>query len=506
LLINVKIKSEHYKGVYAMKLTLFPSKITKPARNFWNNIHFHPTDAIEDEWGQRILNKVAKDGAAKTVRMYAMLEDIVTENEKGELCYDFTLNDIRLDYMISNGFDIFLSYNFIPPCISSDTLEKSTVCKKKTRYKGKYILTAPPKSYEKWGEICKKYTEHIVERYGIETVSKWQLQCYNEPDIGAFFMSGASVSERCTEYCKLYGFFARAIKSVSTELKIGGPALAGEYEFMQGFLDHVAKEAIPIDFICIHSYGTDPASITDGSRSICVTNHLEKIRDILKMISDHGLGELPLVIDEWGASTAGFMNVEDCPALIFRETPVFAAYFVKLFTILDELELPVSKLIICLSGQHEMETDFSGFRNMFTLNFYQKPIYNAFCLASKLYENKIAFETSEKREALSVYPTVSDDGKISVIIAHAEKYFDGTDPLDLTIKIADRYSAAVTFIDESHANAIFAYRQLGSPDAPTDAERAQITAAAQLSKEVTALQNGELMITMLPNSVALIEF
>ena len=85
LLINVKIKSEHYKGVYAMKLTLFPSKITKPARNFWNNIHFHPTDAIEDEWGQRILNKFAKDGAAKTVRMYAMIEDIVTENEKCEL-------------------------------------------------------------------------------------------------------------------------------------------------------------------------------------------------------------------------------------------------------------------------------------------------------------------------------------------------------------------------------------------------------------------------------------
>ena len=22
--------------------------------NFWNHIHFHPTDAIEDEWGKEI--------------------------------------------------------------------------------------------------------------------------------------------------------------------------------------------------------------------------------------------------------------------------------------------------------------------------------------------------------------------------------------------------------------------------------------------------------------------
>ena len=489
----------------AMKLTLFPSKITKPARNFWNNIHFHPTDAIEDEWGQRILNRVAADGAAKTVRMYAMLEDIVTENENGELRYDFTLNDIRLDYMLSKGFDIFLSYNFIPPCISSDTLEKSTVCKKKTRYKGKYILTSPPKSYEKWGEICKKYTEHIVERYGIDTVSRWQLQCYNEPDIGAFFMSGATVAERCAEYCKLYDSFARAVKSVSPELKIGGPALAGEYEFMQGFLDHVAEGNVPIDFICIHSYGTEPSYINDNTRPLCVTNHLEKIRDIIKMTADHGLGDLPLIIDEWGASTAGFMNTEDCPALIFRETPVFAAYFVKLFTLIDELELPVSKLIICLSGQHEMETDFSGFRNFFTLNFYPKPIYNAFCLASRLYENKIAFQTSEKCEGLSVYPTVSNDGKINLILAYASNYFDGAEPLDLTLSVKGRCFATVTRIDEDHANAINVYKSLGSPTSPTEAERAQITAAAQLSVEVKALQNGELRLTVLPNSVVSIE-
>ena len=77
----------------------------KKLENFWNSIHFHPTDAIEDDWGRRILDDVANDKVADTVRMYAMLEDIVTEKD-GKLFYDFTENDVRLDYMVQKGFDV----------------------------------------------------------------------------------------------------------------------------------------------------------------------------------------------------------------------------------------------------------------------------------------------------------------------------------------------------------------------------------------------------------------
>lgn len=491
-----------------MTINIEPNKIEKKARNFWNNIHFHPTDAIEDDWGKRILDKVASDKVAKTVRMYAMLEDIVTQNEKGELCYDFTLNDLRLDYMLSKGFRIFLSYNFLPPCISSDTEEKSTVCKQKTRYKGKYILTAPPKDYGLWEEICKKYTEHIVERYGIDEVSKWQLQCYNEPDIGAFFMNGATVSERCEEYCKIYDSFASGVTAVSDKIAIGGPALASEYEFFEGFLDHVKKNGVKLDFICFHSYGTTPRLLNNGTQKICVANHLTKIRDIIQMSHDRGLGTLPLIIDEWGAVTAGYYNGENCPELMFRETPAFASYFVKLFTMLDALDFPIEKIMICLSGQHEMVTDFSGFRNFFTLNFYQKPIYNAYVLAAKLGENKLALDRSEISKDVSIYPTVSDDGKISVLMAYASPFFDEIAPLDLTLKLknAENYTAELTVIDEHHANAINAYRRLGCPDTPTDSERAEIAAAGELESEPLDIIHHSVTLHMKHNSVILLEF
>ena len=91
-------------------IKIFADKSQKKIENFWNNIHFHPTDAIEDEWGQRILDRVAEDGVARMVRMYTMFEDIVSMGEDGKLKYDFTLNDVRLDYMISKGFDLLISF------------------------------------------------------------------------------------------------------------------------------------------------------------------------------------------------------------------------------------------------------------------------------------------------------------------------------------------------------------------------------------------------------------
>ena len=64
--------------------------------NFWNNIHFHPTDAVEDIWGQDILDKLAADGSARYVRLYTMFEDVVSRNEQGQLVFDFSAQDVRL--------------------------------------------------------------------------------------------------------------------------------------------------------------------------------------------------------------------------------------------------------------------------------------------------------------------------------------------------------------------------------------------------------------------------
>ena len=59
------------------------NRIIKKQPKFWNHALFHPTDAIEDPWGRRILDRISKDGAIKTIRIYSMFEDILYRNEEG---------------------------------------------------------------------------------------------------------------------------------------------------------------------------------------------------------------------------------------------------------------------------------------------------------------------------------------------------------------------------------------------------------------------------------------
>ncbi len=496
------------KGEIMMQFVIDTNKVVKKVNNFWNHIHFHPTDAIEDEWGQRILNRVAEDKVAKTVRMYAMLEDIVTMSPEGELQYDFTLNDQRLDYMVSKGFDIFLSYNFIPPCIAANKDELATVCKNKTRYKGKFIVTSPPKDYRLWEEICREYTRHIVERYGIETVSKWELQCFNEPDIALFFMRDErDIEKRAAEYCKLYDFFEKGVLSVSEKLCIGGPALATQYEFLEYFLNHIRNNGRRLDFICFHTYGTEPPLLQDGSRPFNVRNNFERINKVKSIAQECGFGNIKLIADEWGAASCGFIDIETHPQMIFRETEEFAAYFSKMLTILDESDNALNKMLICLSGQHEMTIDFSGFRGLFTLNFFAKPIYNAYKLAAKLGDEKLYCDKPFVGENYSVFPTKKSDGSVSVLLAHCADDLRGNEEEEITLKFKNvSGKARIWIIDEDNSNAFSAFKKMGSPEELSDEQILEIRKAGECEPIDCLLSNdNSIKFIAKKNSVALVE-
>ena len=138
------------------------STVIKQQTNFWNNCLFHPTDAIEDAWGKKILDRMAEDRAVNTVRIYTMFEDIVYLDENGELAYDFRLNDLRLDYLVEKGYSLLLAYAAMPECIATNKHAATSNSKNKTRYKGKLFNTSVPTDYKLWEEICYESTKHSV--------------------------------------------------------------------------------------------------------------------------------------------------------------------------------------------------------------------------------------------------------------------------------------------------------------------------------------------------------
>ena len=93
------------------------------------------------------------------------------------------------------------------------------------------------------------------------------------------------------------------------------------------------------------------------------------------------------------------------------------------------------KVLICLFGQHEMVVDFSGFRNFFTLNFFAKPIYNAFKLAGKLGEKKIWCDTKNITEEYSIFPTKTENGNTVVLLSRCTDDLKKLAPEKVEIKL-----------------------------------------------------------------------
>lgn len=487
------------------------NQVIKQQKNFWNNCLFHPTDAIEDPWGKRILDRIAEDKAADTIRIYTMFEDIVYIDGNGDLAYDFRLTDLRLDYLIEKGYNILLAYAAMPDCIAANKDATRSNSKNKTRYKGKMFNTSAPTDYALWEEICYTYTKHLVERYGIDVVSKWHLQCFNEPDIPQFFLSDLpreAVETRAEAYCKLYTAFAKGILRVSENLCIGGPTLAEFTSFMELFLNYIKENQIRLDFISYHNYaGTSPYTLLEPDGSFMVENWVKQNEYILSAIRKCGFEDTEVIVDEWGMSSCGFYNIEECPAFIARETEVYSAYFVKLIYTILEKGWNISKMMICLSGQHEMVTDFSGFRNFFTMNFFAKPIYNAYVLSGKLHKGLLRANCDNKN--VYVIPTKNEKDDYAVFLAYCSEKFHEDLP-DITEKIAFPESAigktaTIYCIDKEHNNPYRLYERKGYTPDLTEEQIKILKAEGNLSVYAKLPVCETLELPLTANAVYLIE-
>ena len=92
--------------------------VIKKQPKFWNHALFHPTDAVEDPWGKRILDRMSDDGAIKTIRIYTMFEDIVYLDENDQIItesktFKITSAEVDVEGRVANATNetIVLSTN-----------------------------------------------------------------------------------------------------------------------------------------------------------------------------------------------------------------------------------------------------------------------------------------------------------------------------------------------------------------------------------------------------------
>ena len=216
----------------------------------------------------------------------------------GKPVYNFSYVDEIYDGLLDRGIRPFVELSFMPADMTSDP--------KALQAFWYHPNIAPPKDYALWDGMIGAFAHHLIERYGIEEVSQWYFEVWNEPN---GFWAGKPVQ---ATYFTLYDHTARALKAVSPRLRVGGPATA-QGAMVTAFLAHTHAQQVPVDFVSTHVYGDDKAQDvfhTDERipRSDMVCRTVDKVHG---EIEASPTPKLPFIMSEFNASYANLPNVTD---------------------------------------------------------------------------------------------------------------------------------------------------------------------------------------------------
>lgn len=209
-------------------------------------------------------------GSAHIVDVHMIFPDF-SKDPYDPRSYDFVLTDNYLKEVIKGGSKIFYRLG--------SRIEHSIV---------KYG-TRKPADFRKWAVIC----EHIIRHYtaGWANGYHWDIQyweIWNEADLSSGKENKKTWGGSDEEFFEFYRIAALHLKKQFPHLKIGGPALAGNLDWMKNFLAAMTRdERVPLDFFSWHIYTSDPEGAVRKS---------EKIRNIL---NSYGYNQTESILNEW---------------------------------------------------------------------------------------------------------------------------------------------------------------------------------------------------------------
>ena len=204
-------------------------------------------------------------------------DDVAVYQEvAGEPVHDFAGVDRVYDHVRALGLYPVVEISFMPRDLASDP--------SKTVFEYGAIVS-PPKDWERWYDLVRDFTAHLVERYGDEVVEHWSFEVWNEANLEVFW-SGTP-----EEYLKLYDVTAAAVRSVDERLLVGGPSSAAA-GWCEELLAHADRSEVPVDFLTTHTYGAPPL-------------------DFRPMLARYGREGTPIWWTEWGVTPTHFNEVSD---------------------------------------------------------------------------------------------------------------------------------------------------------------------------------------------------
>jgi len=361
------------------------------------------------------------------VRAHAIFHDdlgVVSRSPNGEIVYDFARIDAIYDTLYRLGLRPIVELSFMPAVLARDP--------EKTVFTYRAIIS-PPKDFGEWHDLVSAFTAHLVDRYGLEEVSEWAFEVWNEANLGVFWTGSKE------EYLRLYAEAARAVKAVSERLRVGGPSSAAD-EWVEELAAYARHEDLPLDFVSTHTYGNQPL-------------------DLRPALARHGFGGVPLWWTEWGAGSTHFGAIHDSVAGAPFILHGYAA-----------AQGRVEALSYWVVSDHFEELGrpprlfHDGF-GLLSVGNLRKPRYWAVHLAAHQGKDRLAttVEGDGAEVLVGTSATIHEHGTIDVLVWNGtinSEVMGGDPRLDRRVQLAlrglaaTRYEASLARVDATHSNVV----------------------------------------------------
>ena len=403
------------------------------------------------------------------------------------------------------------------------------------------LVTPDRERYGKWHDLVKAFTQHVVDRYGLDEVNKWYFEVWNEPNLTNGFFDGSK-----SDYFELYRVSADAVKSVSPTLKVGGPATSnfiadGRHDgerydhsksrffpqdkinkqqwkgiWIEEFLKFCEKENLPLDFISTHPYPTDYALDPVTNRSKGAIRYVNSLHDdiswLKKTLAKSKYPDAEIHLTEWSTSP----NSRDA----MHDVLPPAAYIMK--TNLECAGMAQSLMYWTFTDVFEEkgagETPFHGGFGMINYQGIVKTTFHAYRMMNQLGDEKLYYA-----DPLLVSRS-SNNGKITALaFNYPEEYLDNVpstgnvgnymnaSPKEICFTLTNMTPGAlveIEILDDDHGNVIKDFKKLGSPSSLTKSQTEYLKKRswATSKKSLHVDENGNLAVkeTLAPWSCMMI--
>ena len=365
-------------------------------------------------------------------------------------------------------------------------------------------VVSPPRNYDDWDAMIRAFTQHLVNRYGLDEVATWKFEVWNEPNLD--FWGG---EPKQATYFELYEHTARAIKSISPRLQVGGPATA-QAAWVTPFLQHVKDKNIPIDFVSTHVYGNDTAQNVLGTNEEIPRNEMvyRAVKKVHDEIASSPYPNLPLIFSEYNASYANEPNVTD--------TDYMGPWLANTIRQCDGLVSSMAYWAFSdvFEEQGVVRTPFYGGFGLVAANNIPKPSLNAFRALHRLGTQRIHLDSD------SVLATTGPNGRLALALwnyappdGEGPRYTMPTGParppkvFTLTLEHVPANAAVEIWrVDDDHGNVIKVFNAMGRP--PGSLTQQQIeelrAAGAMAPSEHARLNHGRLELTIPAHGLAVV--